>query len=96
MNVPLIFGVAYGVLLHHLPSRAQQTQHWQYKCLDLGGIQLIAKGTIHNRFDNLQVPNSKQKVVSVQNVYPGTPITLPNIKRLTGQVEREAFAISCS
>ncbi|EFL91092.1 hypothetical protein REG_1989 [Candidatus Regiella insecticola LSR1] len=95
ITVPLTFGVAYGVLIHHLPASAQQTQRWEYQCLEPSGIKLTAMGKIHNSFNDLRVPNSQQEIPSSQNVYPGTPILLPNIKQLSGEVEEKSFSIVC-
>ncbi|EGY28454.1 hypothetical protein Rin_00016090, partial [Candidatus Regiella insecticola 5.15] len=95
ITVPLTFGLAYGILIHHLPTSAQQTQRWEYQCMEPSGIKLTAMGKIHNSFNDLRVPNSQQEIPSSQNVYPGTPILLPNIKQLSGKVEEKNFSIVC-
>jgi len=63
--------------------------------MEPSGIKLTAMGKIHNSFNDLRVPNSQQEISSSQNVYPGTPILLPNIKQLSGEVEEKSFSIVC-
>ena len=92
ITAPLTFGVAYGVLVHHLPPTSAQTHGWQHQCTATG-LQLTATGTVHSLFTALQVTPAG-KMPAEQKVFPGTPRVFP-VKTLKGNVDGQPFDISC-
>ncbi|ACQ67312.1 fimbria/pilus periplasmic chaperone [Candidatus Williamhamiltonella defendens] len=94
-EMALTVGIAYGVLIHYLPEKSLQKRGWEYQCLKGKGIQLTTTGTVQSPFRHLK-SHHKEHISETQNVYPGTPVTLPRIKKLTGKVFNEDVQIDCS
>lgn len=92
ISAPLTFGVAYGVLVHHLPSSGVQTRAWSHQCT-AGGLQLTANGTVHSLFKQLQVTPAGS-MAAEQKVFPGTPMVFP-VKTLKGNADGQPFDIRC-
>ena len=92
IRAPLTFGVAYGVLVHHLPPTSAQTHGWQHQCT-AAGLQLTATGSVSSQFHALQVTPAGS-MPAEQKVFPGTPRVFP-VKTLKGNVDGQPFDISC-
>ncbi|WMT16664.1 pilus assembly protein [Serratia fonticola] len=92
ISAPLTFGVAYGVLVHHLPSSGVQTRAWTHQCTTKG-LKLTSNGTVHSLFKQLQVTPAGS-MSDEQKVFPGTPLVFP-VKTLRGNVDGQPFDISC-
>lgn len=92
ITAPLTFGVAYGVVVHHLPPTGAQQRGWSHQC-SAGGLQLIATGTVHALFNQLQT-TPPDSVSREQKVFPGVARTLP-IKTLKGTADGQSFDLRC-
>ncbi|MFC0226914.1 pilus assembly protein [Serratia aquatilis] len=92
ISAPVTFGVAYGVLVHHLPSSGEQKHGWSHQCT-AEGMQLTATGNVHTLFSNLQATPAGN-VPKALKVFPDTPRVFP-LKTLKGQAEGKAFDIRC-
>ncbi|WP_051506703.1 hypothetical protein [Chania multitudinisentens] len=53
IKAPLTFGVAYGVVVHHLPPAGAQIRSWNHQC-STEGMQLSATGNVNILFRELQ------------------------------------------
>ncbi len=92
ISAPLTFGVAYGVLVHHLPPSGAQTRGWTHQC-SAGGVQLTASGNVHSLFGALQgTPTGS--VSGEQKVFPGTPRVFP-VTQLKGNADGKPFDVRC-
>lgn len=92
VTAPLTFGVAYGVVVHHLPPVGAQTRNWAHQCVS-GGVQLTATGNMHTLFNQLQVTPTGRMPVE-QKVFPGTPRVFP-VTHLKGHADGQPFDVSC-
>ena len=92
ITAPLTFGVAYGVVVHHLPPTNAQTHGWTHQCTG-GGLQLTATGNISTRFRDLQMTPSGSMPVE-QKIFPGTPRLFP-VKSLKGSADGKTFDVRC-
>ncbi|AHG21049.2 hypothetical protein Z042_16670 [Chania multitudinisentens RB-25] len=92
ISAPLTFGVAYGVLVHHLPPTGAQTHGWTHQC-SANGLQLTATGTVHSLFTALQaVPAGS--VPAELKVFPDTPRVFP-VTQLKGSADGQPFDVRC-
>lgn len=92
ITAPLTFGVAYGVVVHHLPPTMSQIRGWTHQCTG-GGLQLTATGNISTRFRDLQMMPAGSMPVE-QKVFPGTPRIFP-VKSLKGSADGQPFDVRC-
>ncbi|AHG18520.1 hypothetical protein Z042_01865 [Chania multitudinisentens RB-25] len=92
ITAPLTFGVAYGVVVHHLPPTGARTQGWTHQCT-ANGLQLIATGNVSSRFRGLQATPAGS-VSTEQKVFPGTPRVFPVIS-LKGNADDQPFDVRC-
>ncbi|MFC0227482.1 pilus assembly protein [Serratia aquatilis] len=92
ISAPLTFGVAYGVLVHHLPSSGAQTRNWNHQCT-AAGLQLTSSGSVHSLFKQLQATPAGS-ISPEQKVFPGTPLVFP-VKTLKGNADGQPFDIRC-
>ncbi|WP_392432661.1 pilus assembly protein [Yersinia sp. HM-2024] len=93
IQTPVTLSIGYGVLIHHVPSLAAQTRHWQHQCSADGTIILNSTGTVHSKFTQLK-SGDNPKLTDSLNLYPGTPVTL-SAKQLTGEADNETFTVHC-
>ncbi|MGL4487566.1 MAG: pilus assembly protein [Yersinia sp. (in: enterobacteria)] len=93
IHAPVTISIGYGVLIHHVPSLAAQTRHWQHQCLPDGTITLNSTGTVHSKFEQLKSDDNPTLTDSL-NLYPGTPVTL-SAKQLSGKADNETFTVHC-
>jgi P pilus assembly chaperone PapD len=92
ISAPLTFGVAYGVLVHHLPSSGGQSKAWSHQCT-AGGLQLTSNGSVHSLFKQLQATPAGN-MAKEQKVFPGTPLVFL-VKTLKGNADGQPFDIRC-
>lgn len=92
ITAPLTFGVAYGVVVHHLPPTGAQTHGWTHQC-SANGLQLTATGNVSSKFRDLQATPAGS-VPAEQKVFPGTPRVFPTT-RLKGNVDDQPFEVYC-
>ncbi|MGM0513451.1 hypothetical protein BFS14_20820 [Serratia fonticola] len=92
IKAPITFGIAYGVLVNHLPSSGSQTHSWAHQC-QAGGLQLTSTGNMHTLFSGLQaVPAGSTP--DEQKIFPGLPRVFP-VKALKGQADGKPFDLRC-
>lgn len=92
ITAPLTFGVAYGVVVHHLPPTGAQTQGWTHQCT-AGGLQLMVTGNINSRFHDLEaIPAGSMS--REEKVFPGTPRVFP-VKSVKGNADGQPFNVRC-
>jgi P pilus assembly chaperone PapD len=92
ISAPLTFGVAYGVLVHHLPPTGAQTRSWTHQC-SMDKVQLTATGSVHSLFTALQ-GTPEGSVSGEQKVFPGTPRVFP-VTHLKGIIDGQPFDVRC-
>lgn len=92
ISVPLTFGVAYGVVVHHLPPTSAQTHGWAHQCT-AKGLQLTATGNTSSKFHGL-LATPAGSVPAEQKVFPGTPRVFP-ATALKGNVDGQPFEVRC-
>lgn len=92
ISAPITFGVAYGVLVHHLPQSKMQTHGWVHQCV-AGGLQLTATGNVHTQFSQLR-GEPAGSLSAEQKVFPGTPLIIP-VKTLQGNADGQVFNVRC-
>ncbi|KFK94635.1 hypothetical protein IV04_20805 [Serratia sp. Ag1] len=92
ISAPLTFGVAYGVLVHHLPVSGTQFHSWTHQCT-ADGLQLTATGTVHSRFSQLQATPAGS-MSAEQKVFPGVPLIF-QAKTLKGNADGQPFDVRC-
>ncbi|WP_443006064.1 MULTISPECIES: pilus assembly protein [unclassified Serratia (in: enterobacteria)] len=92
ITAPLTFGVAYGVVIHHLPPAGVQTHSWAHQCT-AGGLQLTATGNVSSKFHSL-LATPAGSVPAEQKVFPGTPRVFPATS-LKGNVDGQPFEVRC-
>lgn len=93
IHAPVTISIGYGILIHHVPSLAVQTRHWQHQCSPDGTITLNSICTVHSKFNQLKSSDNPTLTDSL-NLYPGTPATL-SVKQLIGEADNETFTIRC-
>lgn len=92
IKAPITFGIAYGVLVNHLPSSGSQTHGWAHQC-QASGLQLTSTGNMHTLFSGLQaVPAGSMP--NAQKIFPGLPRVFP-VKALKGQADGKPFDLRC-
>ena len=92
INAPITFGVAYGVVVHHLPPSGAQTHGWTHQCAP-GGLQLTVTGNVSSLFRDLQVTPAGS-MPAEQKVFPGTARVFP-VKALKGNADGQPFDVRC-
>lgn len=92
ISVPLTFGVAYGVLVHHLPLSGAQTRGWSHQCT-AGKLQITATGNVHTQFSQLQ-STPPDAISAEQKVFPGMPLVFA-VKTLKGNADGQPFDVRC-
>lgn len=92
ITAPLTFGVAYGVVVHHLPMAKSQVRAWTHRCIS-DGIQLSITGNVSIKFNGLNgIPIGG--LSHDEKVFPGTPRVFP-VKRMKGNADDQPFDIRC-
>ncbi|MHA7847796.1 pilus assembly protein [Serratia sp. D1N4] len=92
ITAPLTFGVAYGVVVHHLPPAQAQNHGWNHQCTT-GGLQLTATGNVHTLFNQLQATPAGS-LPAEQKIFPGTPRVF-QVTRLQGNADGQPFDVRC-
>lgn len=92
IKAPITFGIAYGVLVSHLPSSGSQTHGWAHQC-QANGLQLTSTGNMHTLFSGLQVVPT-DSMPGEQKIFPGLPRVFP-VKALKGQADGKPFDLRC-
>lgn len=92
IKAPVNFGIAYGVVVHHVPPTGAQVRAWMHQCT-ADGLQFSSTGNVRIPFEQLQVI-PVGSMPSDQNVYPGTPLVFP-VKSVKGKADGKLFDIRC-